>query len=139
MAAVRRRIIIEPHFQTSFTLSFVRGVLLSVCVPAATIFIGVLIVSNNRGLTPDQHEALLQAIRRLGTFFLLAAFIIAAISAVVGLLLSHRYAGPLKRVESWAARYLLGENVGPLKLRPGDEMVPMTEMLTRILEKAKKQ
>jgi ABC-type Fe3+ transport system permease subunit len=139
MAVLRRRLIIEPRFQAAFTFAFVRGVLVAVVLPAAVMFLGVAVVANNLDLSAAQQEALSAATHRLILVSVIAAVFLTILSALVGLILSHRYAGPLKRVESWSARILLGEPAGPLRLRPGDEMVPIATVLDKLFGSGKKK
>ena len=139
MAKVRRHLIIERRFQIGFTLAFVRGILLAVAIPAGSTFLAVLIVSKNPGLTDVQRLALSNATHHLATFFLIVCVALSLMAAVIGLVLSHRYAGPLKRIESWLARHLLGETVGDLVLRPGDELAPMSAALCRLMKKEKRR
>lgn len=134
MATIRRHLIIEPRFQLGFTLAFVRGMLLAVSAPAVTIILTVVIIAKNPSLSAVQREALDRASCQLVLLFGIGAVLLAVASAVVALLLSHRYAGPLKRVESWAARHLLGEPVDELVLRPGDELAPTASALSRIVK-----
>jgi len=135
MAAVRRHLIIEPRFQTGFTLAFVRGLLVAVAIPALLTFLTIGIIAKNPALTDAQRLAFSSAERHLLIIFVSATGILGALSAIVGLFISHRYAGPLKRVESWAARHLLGEPVEELVLRPGDELIGMSESIARIMKK----
>jgi hypothetical protein len=134
MAAVRRHLIIEPKFQVAFTLAFVRGLVLSIAIPAAFTFLAVQIFAKTATLTDAERLAITSASQSLALVMVLASGALGAISAVVGLLLSHRYAGPLKRIESWAARHLLGEPVEPLILRPGDELSSVASTLARIMK-----
>ena len=134
MATVRRHFIIEPKFQVAFTLAFVRGVLLAIAIPAAFTFLAVQIFTKSAVLTDAQRLAISGATQNLALVFILSCTALGALSAIVGLILSHRYAGPLKRIESWTARHLLGEPVETLVLRPGDELTQVADTLARIMK-----
>ena len=138
MAAMRRHLIIEPRFQAGFTFAFVRGVLLAVAVPAIISFVTVQMLSKNPGLTDAQRLTLDTLTHQVVMLFVAVSGILGAISAAAGLFLSHRYAGPLKRVESWTARHLLGESPDDLVLRPGDELAAVAEGLSRIMKQDKR-
>lgn len=134
MAAVRRHLIIEPRFQAAFTFAFVRGVLVAIAVPALITFLTVEMIAKNPALSAAHRLAIADAERHLVLVFIMACGVLGSVSAIVGLFISHRYAGPLKRVESWAARHLLGEPVEELVLRPGDELVNISATLARIMK-----
>jgi hypothetical protein len=138
MAAIRRRLIIEPKFQAGFTFAFVRGVLVAVAIPAVFTFVAIEIFANNPALNDGERMALTMATHRLLIVFVLASAVLGALSALIGLLLSHRYAGPLKRIESWSARHLLGEPVEELVLRPHDELTNVSATLARIMKQEKR-
>ena len=130
---VRRRLIIEPRFQRGFTLAFLRGVLLAIAIPGLVAFFAVQVIGNNPNLSDAERIVLSTATKHALLLYLAGAGVLGALSAVVGLLLSHRYAGPLKRIESWSARHLLGEPIEDLVLRPGDELTGVAATLAQIL------
>lgn len=134
---MRRHLLIEPRFQAGFTFAFVRGVLLAIAVPAAVSFLTIQMLSKNPTLTDAERLTVLSLSHQVLILFVIVSGVLGALSAVAGLILSHRYAGPLKRVESWAARHLLGEPVDELVLRPGDELAGVAEGLSRILKQEK--
>lgn len=135
MATVRRHLIIEPRFQFRFAFAFMKGVFAAVTGPALAIFLTAHYLSINPSLDQAKQMALANASHDLIIPFLICAGALAAASGLVGLFLSHRYAGPLKRIESWAARRLLGEPIEDLVLRPKDEMATVASVLTRVLKK----
>lgn len=67
----------------------------------------------------------------------MALFIWLGVGLVLFLLalrLSHRYAGPLKRLESWCTVRLSGGKTGPVVLRTGDDMVTTAQLLNQALD-----
>jgi hypothetical protein len=53
---------------------------------------------------------------------------------LIGVLTTFRIAGPLSRLETHLRSIVQGEEPGPLRLRGGDELQGVAELLNRALE-----
>jgi hypothetical protein len=132
---MRKKLILEPRFQTSFALAFVRGVVVALALPGVAAFTTLYLLSENAGVTPSQKTILVDGLNGLVPTYLWTVAGLAVAFAVWGLFLSHRFIGPLYRIESWSEKYLLHQNPGPLKLRSGDELSSVAHVLNRIFNK----
>ena len=61
----------------------------------------------------------------------IALIIFAPMTLALGVILMHRVAGPLYRFEQFLAAVVRGEHPHPCKIRKGDELVDMCELLNR--------
>jgi hypothetical protein len=57
----------------------------------------------------------------------------------VGLLVTHRIAGPVYRFEQHLSAYARGEDPGPCKIRPGDELQELCTIINLALERARSE
>lgn len=131
----RRRFITDVRYQVRFAAALLRGFSVAVLVPACVLLAAFFAAA--RGADPQHYAALLSGLPRVIGIFLLAAASFALGTVVLGVYLSHKYIGPLKRVEAWSARFLLGQPVGKLTLRPGDELDGVVAGLARLVERNK--
>lgn len=52
----------------------------------------------------------------------------------VGILVTFRIAGPIHRFEEYLKRVIAGEQVGPCKLREGDDLIELCELINKATE-----
>ena len=128
MPMIRRRFVTEPRYQRRFTLSLLRGFALAALLPACVSIATFLAAAGRAGAA--HHAALVAGLPGAVGWFCLAAFALGGATALVGVYLSHKYVGPLHRVESWSARFLLGQPPEKLTLRPGDELIGVAAALS---------
>ena len=76
------------------------------------------------------HQIFLRAV-----FFFLPLIFVIAVSSI---LLSHRIAGPLYRIELTLDKLIQGEDVGYLSLRKNDELKELAEKINRLIPIIKK-
>jgi hypothetical protein len=53
----------------------------------------------------------------------------------LGIVVTHRIAGPVYRIQQQLERTLQGEKVGPIRLRRGDEFHKFAEIINQVLER----
>jgi hypothetical protein len=136
MMMFRRRYVTDARYQFRFTISLLRGLALAISIPACILLAVFLAVA--RTAPPASKAALLSGLpSAIGLFLVVAASLVAA-SILIGIVLSHRYVGPLKRVEAWSARYLLGQPAGKLTLRKGDELSDIVARISEMVEPEKR-
>ena len=132
---MRRRLITHPRFQASFTLAYVQGIFLALAVPAVVLFFALYYVSRDPALNALQRAAVIQALNSSIAIFLIFLLLAVLAFALIGIYRSYRFIGPLKRVESWAIRHLQTGEISDLKLREGDDILAVVDILNRIIGK----
>lgn len=123
----RKRQLIKSRLQLKLILSLM-GV---ACL--ATLFQIILV---NRAMTelsarlPREGDLLLQAIPGIvrSSVVLTIAFLVPFMMGV-GLVLTHRIAGPIYRFEQYLASVAAGEHTGPCKIREGDELTELCDSI----------
>jgi|GEM_PF-4493970 len=134
---MRRRYITHPDFQYSFTFSFLLGIG-AIFVLMGGGAVGTLyLLYHDPTLSSDQKILLLGGIKFFALFLLDLVIPSLILFSFLGVYLSYKFVGPLSRVERWLEEILLSGSVLPLRLRPGDELLPMVEILTRQIQKLK--
>ena len=120
MTMFRRRYITDPRYQMGFAKALLRGFAFATVIPAS-VFLAIAMASTRTADPIHSAEMMAATPGAVGWFFAMALFLAGA-TFLIGIYISHKYIGPLRRVEAWSARYLLGEPAGKLVLRPGDEL-----------------
>lgn len=115
----RKKKLIMPRFQLKLIATFF---FLS-CVSA--LFQVLLLTHSLQGLEPylgERSAALVVLLDELFRENLLTAFAaLAPLMLVVGVLITHRIAGPIYRMERYLEAVARGENPGECRIREGDE------------------
>jgi hypothetical protein len=132
---MRRRYITHPRFQFWFVLAFVRGAIISIGGGALLLFVALYLLSLDPSLRPEQALALTAFMARLGLVFLVIAAATLLLFTLLGVYLSYKMAGPVRRLEDWLVQKNTAEGVPPLALRPGDEWIPSVTLLNRLCGK----
>ncbi len=132
MSLLRRRYITDLRYQLRFTAALVRGFAIALLVPACTLI--AVFFLRARSAEPSRQFALLAGLPRVIGAFAAVGISFAFATVVLGIYLSHKSIGPLKRIEAWAARHLLGNPSGKLTLRPGDDLDGVATGLARLAE-----
>ena len=133
MANNKRRIkIIRPKLQMKLTLTFVGLTLLALMLQfmvflAAMTRIAVSLPSDHDVLMDEVPEVLVQSL-------LLTFCVVVPLIFLVGVLLTFRIAGPVYRFETYFKQLLRGENPGECKLRQGDELNELCELINQVTQ-----
>ena len=96
-----------------------------------------LVVS--RKLPTDGDRMLSQLPEMLTTSLTLTFAVLVPGTFLVGLLITHRIAGPIHALERYIERHLAGEKQGPCTLRKGDELQELCELVNHALGKTQAQ
>jgi hypothetical protein len=79
---------------------------------------------------PVDGDVLLSAMPRiLATNLLLTLGVLLPVLLGVGVLVTHRIAGPVYRFEQWLGEIIAGRDPGPCRLRAGDELQELCQQL----------
>lgn len=88
-----------------------------------------LVVS--RELPTDGHLLLSHLPNMLSTSLALTFAVLIPGTFLVGLLVTHRVAGPVYAIERYLERHLEGREQGPCRVRKGDELQELCELVNR--------
>ena len=127
----KRRIrLIRPRLQLKLTLAFVGLTLLALLLQ----FIVFLRTMTSIAVSlPSDHNVLMDAVPEVLVQSLLLTFcVVIPLIFLVGVILTFRIAGPVYRFETYLKQILRGENPGECRLRQGDELNELCELLNQV-------
>jgi len=127
----KRRIrIIRPRLQLKLTLTFVGLTLLALMLQ----FIVFLRTMTGLAVSlPSDHNVLMDAVPEVLVQSLLLTFcVVVPLIFLVGVLLTFRIAGPVYRFEMYLKQILRGENPGECRLRQGDELNELCDLINQV-------
>ena len=131
MPQYKRRIkIIRPRLQMKLTLTFVGLTLLALMLQFMVFLRAMTSIAVS---LPSDHDVLMDAVPEVLVQSLLLTFcVVVPLIFLVGVLLTFRIAGPVYRFEAYLKQILRGENPGECKLRQGDELVELCELINKV-------
>jgi hypothetical protein len=133
MPAYRRRFrIIRPTLQLSLILSFV-GVSTLALLLQYTLFVRVAL-----SIAADRAEDNLAPLETIGGELLgvlaVSFLVMLPLTLVVGILATHKFAGPIYRFEQYLKQVIAGEKPPDCHLRNGDELTSLCDLINRATE-----
>jgi signal peptidase II len=133
MANNKRRIkIIRPRLQMKLTLTFVGLTLLALMLQFMVFLRAMTSIAVS---LPSDHDVLMDAVPEVLVQSLLLTFcVVVPLIFLVGVLLTFRIAGPVYRFEAYLKQVLRGENPGECKLRQGDELNELCELINQVAQ-----
>jgi hypothetical protein len=133
MAPHKRRIrLVRPRLQLRLIGSFFGVALLALSLQYM-VFLRVL-AQTALSLPHDGAALMTQAPARLGIVFAISAAVLLPATFAVGLLVTHRIVGPIHRFEAYLRQVIARETVEPCRLRRGDELNELCELINRTTE-----
>lgn len=130
----KRRIkIIKPRLQLKLVSIFVGMAALAILLQS------ILVAHHLTGLAnelPESGQYIVDALP--GLFIQILVFTVGLVLPLifaVGVLVTHRIAGPVYRFEQHLLRMAAGEEVEPCRLRQGDELQGLCEIINRVIER----
>ena len=133
MPKYRRRIrLIRPKLQIRLMASFL-GIAVLALALQYMVFLRVL---TETALTLPNDGAVLmtELTSQLGMVFMISMLLLLPASFAVGLLVTHRVAGPIHRFETYLRQVIAGETREACRLRKGDELKELCELINRATE-----
>jgi len=122
--------LINKNLQLRITLKFVLPALFLSALSGLIVFLIVWPLVSE--FVPD---ALIKQIRTemiIGLF--LSSFGVVCLATAWGILVTHRIAGPIYRIEQQLGILLKGEKIGPIRIRHGDEFQELVYVVNQLVE-----
>jgi hypothetical protein len=131
MTFKRRRLrLVQPRLQIRLMLAF--GSIAATGLVLQYLLIMLVITRAAEGL-PSDGLLLLEQLSGLLIVILLLSFVaVLPMVVLVGILATHRWAGPLYRFERFLSEIARGERPADIRLRRGDELMRFCELLNRV-------
>lgn len=132
---MRRRYITHPRFQFWFVFAYVRGALISVAGGAILLLVALYALAHDPSLQPEQVIRITNFMTTIEIILGVSAGVVTVLFTLLGIYLSYKMAGPIRRLEDWLIQKNTADHVPPLHLRPGDEWIPVVSLLNKMGDK----
>lgn len=126
-----RNYLISKNLQLRITLKFVVPALFLSVLSGLVVFLIVWPLLSE--FVPDNQIKQFQTITVIG-LFLCSIGIICLITAL-GIVITHRIAGPIYRIEQDLKRLLQGEKIESIHIRDGDEFQEFVDIINQVIER----
>lgn len=123
----RRQYIVAPAFQLKY-VGLLLGILFIAAIVSAYVVYYTAMVNMGGKLASVYPQGRLASIVSAVNFRIFLSFlVISPIVFIIGILASHRIAGPIYRMESFLKKVGSGDLRGKITLRQGDELITLAE------------
>lgn len=133
----RRWMLAMPGLQLRLTAAFV--LLAALALGLHTLFVGHVLVDSVAGYQGDLVSWLDEAPSLLLEAFGLSACLLLPVLVLCGILLTFPVAGPLVRFERYLHDVADGDQLGPCKIRGGDDLQSLCEAVNRATEPVRRR
>ena len=128
----RRRKLIKPGIQLRLVLSFVGLSVMGLTLQF--LLLGSRLTNAAAGLEGGGGDLAQEVPAMLLEIFGLSLAILVPVTFVFGILLTFRLAGPIFRFEQYLKTVAKGEQIGPCKIRRGDELQTLCDAINEATE-----
>ncbi len=122
----RKRYLINPRLQLGAVAVLLGTGGLYVLLQASLLFRAITQVSES---SPEGTELLNELLPILRFNLMVTMLVIVPFTLAIGIFMTHKVVGPLYRFEQYLQQLVRGEKPGPCKLRDGDELQHLCELL----------
>jgi len=133
----RRQKLIKPGIQLRLVFSFVGLSVMGLTLQF--LLLGSRLTNAAAGLDGGGGDLAAEVPRMLLEVFGLSFAIIVPVTFVFGILLTFRLAGPIYRFEQYLRSVAKGEQIGPCKIRKGDELQSLCDAINDATEPIRMQ
>lgn len=133
MKKLRKQKLIKTSLQLRLSLVFLT--LAFIASLFQVILLNRSIMSLSAKMPTDGDILMTHLPQVLGQNLLITVLVLVPIMIGVGILITHRVAGPIYRFEQYLAQVARGESVGPCVLRDGDELQDLCDRMNEAVEK----
>lgn len=129
LGRIRRKKLIKPGLQGRLVGVFLGLFALSLFLQATLFMVRLTELADS--LPEDGDRVLALAPGMVGEIFLLSTLVLLPVIAAAGVLMTFRIAGPTYRFERFLEQVVRGEQIGPCKIREGDELQELCELINQ--------
>lgn len=130
----RKRYIVAPKFQFRYigiilTLMFATAALCSYVV-----YYNSLVLMGEKLANVYPQGRLVAILKTVNVRVLVSVILVSPFVVILGIILSHRIAGPINRMERFLGNVASGDLTQKLTLRPKDELVPLANGINVLID-----
>ncbi|MFH1798933.1 MAG: methyl-accepting chemotaxis protein [Candidatus Omnitrophota bacterium] len=131
----RGRLLINGKFQIRYISLILGFMFITVVVTGYTVYATTWIIFGEKLAAVYPQGLLLEIVKKVNAVLLLRMLFLTPLVAVIGLVLSHRIAGPIYSMKKFLKNVSDGDYSIRLRLRKKDEMKDVAEALNHLVEK----
>lgn len=130
----RKQYIVSPRFQLRYI-----GVILALMFATAAlcsyvVYYNSLILLGEKLANVYPQGRLVAILKTVNLRVLISVIFVTPLVAILGVILSHRIAGPIARIERFLNDVAAGDLSRRLTLRPKDELIPLANGINTVVE-----
>lgn len=137
MKKIRKQKLIKTSLQLRLSLVFLT--LAFIAALFQVILLNRSILSLGARMPTDGDILMTQLPTVLGQNLVITVLVLVPVMIGVGILITHRVAGPVYRFEQYLSQVARGEDVGPCVLREGDELQELCDRINEAVASLKEQ
>jgi len=131
----RRRYIVKKEFQLKYVGLIVAVMLLSAVISGYIIYYNSWVLLGEKLANVYPQGMLVQVFRSVNMRLFVAMFFVAIICVGIGILASHRIAGPVFRMIRFLGNVTAGDYSQRIHLRKKDELKDLAEAINKLVDK----
>ena len=129
----RRRYIVKRGFQLKYTFIILIFILLTAVISTAIVYLAVFPFLSAKLASVYPQARLVAVLKDAHSKVLVSTALILPIAAWIGIMLSHRIAGPWYRLEKILRDVAKGKLTAEVKLRKGDELQTLADAINEVI------
>jgi signal peptidase II len=134
---LRLQKLIKPRLQLKLVSSFVGVALLSMLLQFFLFSTNLLRLTSHLPFAEAYSEQIIGDM--LYDTLLVSFSILVPLTIVIGVLFTHRIAGPVYRFERYLSDFAEGKESGPCRIRTGDELQELCGIINRAVERVRRE
>ncbi len=131
----RKQLLINGKFQIRYISLILGFMFITVVATGYTVYATTWIMFGEKLAAVYPQELLLEIVKKVNTILFLRMLFLTPLVVFIGLVLSHRIAGPIYSIKKFLKKVSEGNYSNRLRLRKKDEMQDVAEALNRLVEK----
>jgi len=135
MFARRKRYFVKKKLQTKYIVFVLLAMILPTLVCGGALYYLIWqTVADEIAIPEAISTSLIPALNRVNTILVIAIPLVFLIMLILSILISHKIAGPLFRLEKELKEIAKGDYSRKIKLRPNDELKEIADGINEILD-----
>lgn len=131
----RRRLIIQKEFQLKYVGVILAVMFLSAVISGYTIYYNSWVLLGSKLANIYPQGRLVQIFKSVNIRLAVSMFFVAVLCVGVGIITSHRIAGPVYRMIRFLGSVTNGDYSQRLRLRKKDELKDLAEAINKLVDK----
>ena len=133
----RTRYLVSREFQLRYVTQILLLMFMTAALCSYVVYYTGMVALAEKLASVYPQGRLVAILNTVNLKILLSVIIVSPLVAIIGILLSHRIAGPIYRIELSLNKIASGDLTGRITLRQGDELVNVAERINNLTDSLK--